>query len=58
MDKVHKASIFMLLSAFSFSIMQIAVKYTAQTIPVAELVFMRNFVMLLVAGAITIKISR
>lgn len=55
MDKVHKASIFMLLSAFSFSIMQIAVKYTAQTIPVAELVFMRNFVMLLVAGAITIK---
>ena len=55
MDKVHKASIFMLLSAFSFSIMQIAVKYTAQTIPVAELVFMRNFVMLLVAGAITLK---
>ena len=55
MDKIHKASIFMLLSAFSFSIMQIAVKYTAQTIPVAELVFMRNFVMLLVAGAITIK---
>lgn len=55
MDKVRKASIFMLLSAFSFSIMQIAVKYTAQTIPVAELVFMRNFVMLLVAGAITIK---
>ena len=55
MDKVHKASIFMLLSAFSFSIMRVAVKYTAQTIPVAELVFMRNFVMLLVAGAITIK---
>lgn len=55
MDRVHKASIFMLLSAFSFSIMQIAVKYTSQTIPVAELVFMRNFVMLLVAGFIAIK---
>nr|WP_296255947.1 DMT family transporter [uncultured Ezakiella sp.] len=32
----------MLLSAFSFAIMQIAVKYSAQTVPVVELVVMRN----------------
>lgn len=55
MDRVKKASLLMLLSAFSFSIMQIAVKYTSKTIPVPELVFMRNFAMLLFAGSIAYK---
>lgn len=55
MDRVKKASLLMLLSAFSFSIMQIAVKYTSKTIPVPELVFIRNFAMLLFAGYIAYK---
>lgn len=41
-ENIKKASILMLLSAFSFAIMQIAVKYSAQTVPVVELVVMRN----------------
>nr|WP_075574024.1 DMT family transporter [Ezakiella massiliensis] len=41
-ENIKKASILMLLSAFSFAIMQMAVKYSAQTVPVVELVVMRN----------------
>lgn len=55
MNQVKKASLLMILSAFFFSIMQIAVKFTASTVPVSELVFMRNFVMLLAAGFVAIK---
>lgn len=55
MNQIKKASLLMILSAFFFSIMQIAVKFTASTMPVSELVFMRNFVMLLAAGFVTIK---
>lgn len=41
-ENIKKASILMLLSAFSFAVMQMAVKYSAQTVPVVELVVMRN----------------
>lgn len=41
-ENIKKASILMLLSAFSFAIMQMAVKYSTQTVPVVELVVMRN----------------
>ncbi len=41
-ENIKKASILMLLSAFSVAIMQMAVKYSAQTVPVVELVVMRN----------------
>lgn len=41
-ENIKKASILMVVSAFSFAIMQMAVKYSAQTVPVVELVVMRN----------------
>lgn len=41
-ENIRKASILMLLSAFSFAVMQMAVKYAAETVPVVELVVMRN----------------
>lgn len=44
-ENIKKASILMLLSAFSFAIMQMAVKYSAQTVPVVELVVMRNLIL-------------
>lgn len=44
-ENIKKASILMLLSAFSFAVMQIAVKYSAQTVPVVELVVMRNLIL-------------
>lgn len=44
-ENIKKASILMLLSAFSFAVMQMAVKYSAQTVPVVELVVMRNLIL-------------
>lgn len=51
-----KAALFMVVSALSFSIMQMAVKYTAKTVPVFEQVFFRNFVMLLIS-LVSLKIG-
>ena len=48
-ENIKKASILMLLSAFSFAIMQMAVKYSAQTVPVVELVVMRNLILVFTA---------
>lgn len=53
-ENIKKASILMLLSAFSFAIMQMAVKYSAQTVPVVELVVMRNL-FLIFTSVISLK---
>lgn len=42
MNKI-KAVIYMIISAFSFSIMQIVVKFSVSNIPIMEQVFIRNF---------------
>ncbi|MDO5716927.1 MAG: DMT family transporter [Tissierellia bacterium] len=45
----RKAALYMMLSAFSFSFMQMAVKFTSQSVPVYEQVFVRNLIMLVIA---------
>lgn len=49
-ENIQKASMYMLLSAFSFAIMQMAVKFAAQTVPVVELVVMRNLFLIFSAS--------
>lgn len=53
-ENIKKASIYMLLSAFSFAVMQMAVKFAAKTVPVVELVVMRNL-FLIFSASIALK---
>ncbi len=53
-ENIRKASILMLISAFSFAVMQMAVKYSAKTVPVVELVVMRNL-FLIFSATISLK---
>lgn len=47
MNNKQKAILLMVVSTFSFSVMQLVVKLTSKTIPTMEQVFARNFVTLL-----------
>lgn len=51
----ERAVVFMLLSSFSFSLMQSAVKLLGEDFPVVEMVFFRNLISLLIAGWIVFK---
>lgn len=54
MENNQRAALYMIISALSFAFMQIAVKFTAASIPVLELVFMRNL-FLIFTSIISIK---
>lgn len=51
----ERAILFMVLSSFSFTIMQSAVKLLGSEFPVAEKVFFRNLVSLVIAGTVVLR---
>lgn len=51
----ERAILFMVLSSFSFTIMQSAVKLLGSDFPVVEKVFFRNLISLIIAGIIVIR---
>lgn len=54
-NNIKLGSLFIIFSALSFSIMEIAVKISGSNIPVMEQVFARNFVTLFISAFIMIK---
>ena len=54
-NNIKLGSSFIILSALSFSIMEIAVKISGKTIPVMEQVFARNFITLFISAFVMIK---
>ena len=55
MNNVKIGSLYIIFSALSFSIMEIAVKISGKTIPVMEQVFARNFITLLIGAFVMFK---
>lgn len=51
----ERAILFMVLSSFSFTIMQSAVKLLGSDFPVAEKVFFRNLISLIIAGVLVFR---
>ncbi len=54
-NNIKLGSLFIIFSALSFSIMEIAVKISGSNIPVMEQVFARNFVTLFISAFVMIK---
>ncbi|WP_300711430.1 DMT family transporter [uncultured Brachyspira sp.] len=54
-NNIKLGSLFIIFSAFSFSIMEIAVKISGSNIPVMEQVFARNFITLFISAFMMIK---
>ena len=55
MNNIKIGSLYIIFSALSFSIMEIAVKISGKTIPVMEQVFARNFITLLIGAFVMFK---
>ena len=55
MNNIKIGSLYIIFSALSFSIMEIAVKISGKTIPVMEQVFARNFITLLISSFVMFK---
>lgn len=55
MNNIKIGSLYIIFSALSFSIMEIAVKISGKTIPVMEQVFARNFITLLISAFVMLK---
>lgn len=55
MSNKRKAILLMLLSTFSFSLMQLVVKLSGKNIPTMEQIFFRNLITLVVSAALILK---
>ena len=54
-NNIKLGSLFIIFSALSFSIMEIAVKISGSNIPVMEQVFARNFITLFISAFVMIR---
>lgn len=52
---IKKATLFIILSSFFFSIMQVCVKFSGTNIPLMEQIFFRNLITLFISACIIIK---